>query len=738
MNCPSCFADFEATNQHSECPTCGKRIGTGVERDDSATLEKLTQWFVDWDDGTWDARQLTERDYDYRDGHQLTDEQVAKLKDRGQPALVFNRIGKKTDYLLGAEIRNRTDPKALPRNTDTHAGEATAITDAIRFVCDTEKVPRVFSQDYQNYIVAGICGHVVEKEVTDGKDNQGAAIRVRAFNWDRLWWDLTGRKLDFDDCLYKGTIDWMDRSDAVALYKKRKDAAPDFEKLLDGAKADFGRHGSNSNETHADRPRWYDPKRDRVQILVAFYKKDGVWWTCHFVHGGFLVKPRPTGYRDEDGKDICPLIMASAFCDQDGARYGVVRRMISAQDEINNRRSRLVHRANTRQTFIEKGAVDKADMVKFQKEVQKPNGIPVLNPGGLEKMKIERDEGATQADMALLAEAKEQIDSIGPNTPTAADAATSGRDRQLQQQLGSLEIEPLNDVFRELKRETYRQIYLCVRSCWTYEKWMRVSDDAAESGYKFVGLNRPSTKGERIEEMVQEGVPMPEALASVGVAPQAIEQIMQMSQGSPDVIRALPGMDGAYLVNDVARLDVDIVLTESADMTSVQHEVMQDLRELGQSIMSAGGQFPIDLYVENSDLRPSVKQKWLARLRPKQPDPNAQAMQQMMQQTQQMMMRLEVALKQAEVGKTNAEAELAHARAADLGTPDPAPAPVMPPPPSPVEHAKAQREQVGTQLDVMRAHSHMARDAAQTQKLRVDAIAAAKKMMEPKPTPAGR
>lgn len=735
MNCPSCSYTFDATNQHSTCPECGAKVGTQSERDEAAELERFMQWFTDWDDGTIEARELTSRDCDYYDGHQLTDEQIAKLRKRKQPPLVFNRIGKKIDYLRGAEIRNRTSPKALPRTpTPVQDSDAAAITDAIRYVCDTERVDRIFSRDYKGFLTAGICGHVTEKEIVGEGDKQDICIRVKAFNWDRLWWDLTSRTLDFsEDCLYKGTAEWMDHADAVRCYKKRKDAVANIEQVLEGAKAVKSRAAAGS-ETYADVPRWYDPKRKRVQVLVVFYKEDGKWMTAHFVNGGFLVKPRPTGYVDEQGVDYCPLVMASAFCDEEGNRYGLVRRMISAQDEINNRRSRLVHRSNTRQTWIERGAVADADMPEWKKQIQMPDGVPVFAPGALsnQKARIERDEMANQTDMALLAEAKEQIESLGPNTPTAADAATSGRDRQLQQQLGSLEIEPMNDVFREMKRLTYRHIYLCVRSSWTYQKWMRVADDTAESGYRFVGLNRSTTKGQRIDEMMQEGVPVPQALAAVGFPPEAVQALVQQSQGSIDVLRALPDMDEPHMANDVSKLDVDIVIDEAPDTSAVQHEVMQDLRELGQSAMSAGQPFPIDLYVENSDLRPQVKAKWLERLRPKNPDPHAQQMQAMMQQMQQTMLQLEAQLKQADVQKTQAEANLANARAADLGRPDAPEAPQMP---SPVEHARAQREQIGTQLDIARAHSHMQRDAAQTQKLHVDAMATAQRMMEPKPTP---
>jgi hypothetical protein len=307
-------------------------------------------------------------------------------------------------------------------------------------------------------------------------------------------------------------------------------------------------------------------------------------------------------------------------------------------------------------------------------------------------------------------------------------------------------MEPMNDTYREMKRAVHRHIWLKVKQVWTFEKWMRVSDDAAEAGYRFVGLNRATTKGARLHEMLNEGVPFESALKSIGVDPQqlvpVIQQAQQLSGGDQEAFKAIaqraimaqPAMQEPYRVNDVSKLDVDIVIDESPDNTSIQHEIMADLMKIGEVMAANGGQFPIDLWVEASELRPSVKAKLLARLRPKNPDPEQQKTQQMMQQMQQTMLQLEAQLKQAQVVKTQADANLSNARAADLGQPDPAQAPEMP---DPVKHAQAERERVGTELDVLRAHSHVQRDQALIQKTKIDTAATMQRMLEPKAPPAG-
>ncbi|MEM7621315.1 MAG: hypothetical protein AAF228_12830 [Pseudomonadota bacterium] len=52
----------------------------------------LVNWFEDAEEASYDARKLAQRDRDYYDNKQLSSEQIAELKKRGQPDIVINRI----------------------------------------------------------------------------------------------------------------------------------------------------------------------------------------------------------------------------------------------------------------------------------------------------------------------------------------------------------------------------------------------------------------------------------------------------------------------------------------------------------------------------------------------------------------------------------------------------------------------------------------------------------------------
>src|SRR5690606_41123084 len=73
-------------------------------------VENLVRQFEEAEDQGRENREKCQRDRDYYDGYQLTDEEINTLTQRGQPVVVFNRIAPKVDAVLGFERRMRVDP----------------------------------------------------------------------------------------------------------------------------------------------------------------------------------------------------------------------------------------------------------------------------------------------------------------------------------------------------------------------------------------------------------------------------------------------------------------------------------------------------------------------------------------------------------------------------------------------------------------------------------------------------
>lgn len=739
MLCPQCGHDYAATNQHSSCPSCAAKVGTDKERDLDATHSQVVRWFEDWELATETSRKEAERDRDYYDGHQWTTSEIAKLNERGQAPIVKNRIFKKLNFLIGSEIRNRADPKALPR-TPAHDEDVMAITDAIRYVCDEQDFDRISSIAWEFEIIEGVAGAVVEHEVVteakplaasqtmtptpDGatveaveveEQTQSVEVRLRDVPWDRLWWDIHSRKSDFSDANHKGISNWWDLEDAVSYYGERTDATANYAEVLEQA---LTHSGGAPDDTHEDKPinvRWSQTEgsRKRVRVSEVYYKKNGEWWTCHYTKSGFVVAPKPTGYLDENKKNTCPLVMTSGFVTREGARYGIARHMIGPQDEINKRTSKALHWLSVDRVIAEDGAVLNPD--EARQERAKPDGWVTVQAGALANNRIIFEKGVdmAQGQIQLLQEAKNEIDSIGPDMPSINQmgASASGRARQMAMQIGSLELARLEDNHKRWKRECYRQAWYRIRQFWPEETWLRVRDDAERTGFRFVGLNRKITRAERFKELLAKETPLDSALASVlgtFAANQVMQQVQkfhaaQMQQLGPQgqqippeqheqmVLQMLlqhPALQQMMVAGDVAKLDVDIILDESPDTSILQQEEYEQLTQQIPAFLQAAPENAkalLEMTIEASQLR--NKKRLLEMLR-KGPDPKQVQMAEMMKQ-------LQAETAKAQIAKTQSEAQL--------------------------NQAKTQHEMAQAQTEPMKVQAEAQRDMATSMKHAADA-----------------
>lgn len=500
-------------------------------------LEKMVQWVDSWEEATKESRAESERDRDYYDGNQWTSEEQDELKKRGQPVVTINRIAKKINYLTGTEVRTRTDPGAVPRTAEHEQG-AEAVADALRYVQDIEDVPSVHTEAFESFSVEGYGGVVVEVEKEEPPPQEEGeeeprkpefSVKVRPVPWDRVGYDPHSRKWNFNDAKYRFVVVWLDREDSIDLYGK--DSASVIDSALANSESTIG-------ETTDDRPRhWADGKTERVKVVEMYYRRGRDWYFCHFTRGGFLAEPKKVPLVDDKGKTICPLIMAGPFVDRENSRYGLVRNMISPQDEINKRRSKALHLLSMRQIIMDEGA---ADPNTVSTEMAKPDGIVVKKPG-LDLAALPTGDMA-QAQFQLLQEAKGEIDTIGPDAGIVAGSSQgqSGRAVLARQQMASLELETAFDRWRWLKKQTYRHIWYAIRQFWTHEKWFRVRDDDDRKGFRFVGLNQTMAKGERLQQLLGWEVPLQQAAKQLGVE-EALAQIMQMVQQQAQMLAQQQG-----------------------------------------------------------------------------------------------------------------------------------------------------------------------------------------------------
>jgi hypothetical protein len=595
----------------------------------------LCRMFEASEDASLAARKDAERDRDYVDGKQLSAEELAEYARRGQPPVIDNRIKTKIDYLVGLEKQQRVKPKAFPR-TPRHEADADAATESLRYVIEAGDYESKRSAVWRNMLVEGVGGfRVYAQPARDAGPRAaigGAApgqqdydICLQRIAFDRLFFDPHAAEADFSDAAYLGIVTWMDIDDALGLY-------PDAKDILDATLA------AAPGDTYDDKPKfshWADGKRRRVRICQIWIRRNDAWFFAEFTQGGIL-KAGPSPYVNDRGESDCELILQSAYVDRDNNRYGLVREMVTLQDEVNKRRSKSLHLLNTAQVVYEAGAV--LDIEEFRRQAVKADGVMEVSPGALASKRIEfrtRDDLAT-AHFQLLQEARSAIDLKGPNATEMGDMtggarSASGRAILASQQGGRIQIGDLLDNLRHLDTRVFRSVWARVRQFWTAEKWVRVTDD--ERNVKWLGLN---------------------------LDPYAKAQLQMRAQAFPEEAQAaIAGVTGP-----LAELDCDIIIDEAPDTLTPQIEQFQALVELKK--FDQAGEIPFRAIVR---AMPNLKDKQ-AFLK----DMDAQAAQraqggQPSQQSQELQ-QLQVRGAAAEVAETESKAALNFAKAGEMSSSD--------------------------------------------------------------------
>jgi hypothetical protein len=590
---------------------------------DTASGDSCSKRFEDFQDFTYEERKRAERRRDYRDLKQWTEDQAEILRAREQAPIAIDFFGKKVDALMGVEINRRTDPKAYPR-TPEHEQAADAITDALRYVEESTQFDAIATEVFEEKIVEGYAGAVID--VTQNAKGE-YDVAVLLAHWDRVYFDPHSREKDFSDSTYFGITTWLDVADAKDLFPE---SAADLDNML----------GSTTmrDTSFDDRPvEWVDRYRKRVRINQEWYLESGVWMLVYYSDTLVLREPAKSHLLDADGQPCCPMELQSDYVDRDNNRYGYTERFIDSQDEVNHRRSKALYMLSSAQVIAEQGAVKDKDATL--RELRKAQGYTEIAPN--KKFEIDRNIEMGQAQLAFYQEAKAEIEADGVNPELAGrtDQAISGRAFMARQQGGITQLGHIYSRHSEWKKRVYRQMWARIRQYWTEQKWIRVTDN--DDALRWVGLNIPVTMIEQIIEQ-KTGMDLAQIRRKYG---QEMQQYVQRDPRLGAIVETR---------NEVAEIDVDILIDEAPDTITMQQEQFETLAKL----LSSNVPPPmLKALVELSSLR--NKKRFIDAL--EGDEQTKQARQQQEQQQQEIAQRGAV----AEIREKETKADLNEASAAD-------------------------------------------------------------------------
>jgi hypothetical protein len=459
-----------------------------------AELENLlkdTRWEGDW-------RAEADRAAAYYDGNQLTTEVTRQMRERGLAPLTRNLIGPTVDLVLGIEAKSKRDFKVrADRDEDVEAAEAMS--------AELKKAERMSNADlacseaYAGMIKSGVGWVEVARESNPFR----SPYRVQAVHRREIYWDFRAKEPDLADARYVVRKQWIDEDVAVLHFPKQasliRKAITRWADWDEVSTAEGSLDLINSYEMELrstiEETEWRDVDRKRVclyevwyrhwrsapvmvlpsgqimelddqnplhlqavamgmaQIRKAVFPKVRLsWWLGPHMLAD-LPSPYPHGY--------FPYIPFWGYReDSTGVPYGMVRRMMSPQDEINARLSRMMWLLSAKRVIGDSDAVDQpwAEVVE---EAARPDAVILMNPNRKNKtpdaLRIESDFALSQQQFNVLQDATKAIqDAAGVYQSMLGKSEYAGQSglaiNSLVEQ-GSTTLAELNDNYRFARRQ---------------------------------------------------------------------------------------------------------------------------------------------------------------------------------------------------------------------------------------------------------------------------------------------
>lgn len=519
-------------------------------------VTRLRQQYIDYLATKVDEYEEQKQARHYYNAAHWTAEEIRILRARRQPIITFNRVGRKIDSIVGLVQRFRQEPKAYPRHP-SQAQDADVATQCMRAALDGMDFASLDFQICRQAAIEGIGG--IELKLVEG-DHQDPDIGADFIFGDDFFYDPRSFKPCFGDARWMGIAKWLDVEAAIELF-------PDKEHELRTLMVDTG----FDLTTHADREfKWIYVNEQRLRLVEHWYRHKGKWfWSfyCSNIELAHGVSP----FLDERNKPMSRFIMFSAAVDHDGDRYGFVRNLKGPQDEINQRRSKMLHISNTSRVFARKGAVD--DVETARKEMMKPDGWVEVNLGFDLPQETQKAENLA-AQGELYQTATLEIDSfanINPALMTQQDDH-SGVAINLLQKAGIAEIGTFVLYYKHWKHRVYRAVWNIISRSWQNERWIRVAGQDSKIP-QFLQIN-----------------------ASQG----------QNQWGQP------------IIVNAIGALDVDIILDDGPETPNL----LQEAYEMVKDDPSVPWAIKLALMPMSQEIKDKIEQ--LQQAASQQPDPKVQ------------------------------------------------------------------------------------------------------------------
>ena len=493
-----------------------------------ASLKQLVTWAAEAQLASREWRADSWEDYQFRDGKQWTQADLARYEKLGIRPLTINRTFPVINLLQGQFLNSQTMPMAKGRTKkDNELGQV--MSEALMFVGDQCQGDLHRKKAFEHAITTGI-GFL---ETGYNPDPRKEKVRYMPRNWYSVWWDPYSTPwMPKETCRYAFTADWTNLDDLVALFpEKEKDLREQFLELsVDDFVPDLLDEGSQIEEMRrfAGSSTWANAERNRVrpvemwytQINKGFFAKmpDGRvidldklpspndeyeviqrasevvtasvrnMRVASFI-GNLKLQDVPTPYAHDD----YPYVPYVGYLDRFDQPFGVPRQIKEQDSEVNKRRSMALSLMSSRRIVTEEEA--STDMNATHREANRQDGFIVMKKGKMDRIEIQEMGVFAPAQMDILSASEREIQEIAGSKDINPSANVRSTGMMEHQEATSASITAsLLDNAKMSDKMLGEKLMALIQDTWTDEKVLRVTDRVTGTE-KFVAVNERFVDG---------------------------------------------------------------------------------------------------------------------------------------------------------------------------------------------------------------------------------------------------
>lgn len=211
-------------------------------------LEAATarEWIKRSADALADWRDETGENYEFVDGQQISDDDMAELERKRRPQAIFNRIHSIVNAVVGAEVANRMEPVIRPMEVGD-SGTAEVLTSAVIWARDQSQADAEQTDAFRDLVICGM-GWTETRPDYDG--DRPEVVEERASPLDMVW-DHRASKANIRDRRWTARALPMAIDEAMELWPDAEASEMDAKwwraGLRDGSKTRSGMPGEAYN-----------------------------------------------------------------------------------------------------------------------------------------------------------------------------------------------------------------------------------------------------------------------------------------------------------------------------------------------------------------------------------------------------------------------------------------------------------------------------------------------------------